>query len=53
MSEAPRDEHPHPTESPFQTPPVEGIPYSRGSDEERAIDRILEAAERDRTKDSP
>ena len=31
-------------ESPFPTPPVEGMPFERGSEEDAAIQRILETA---------
>jgi hypothetical protein len=31
-----------PDESPFATPAVEGMPYERGSEEEAAIERVLE-----------
>jgi hypothetical protein len=33
---------PVPDASPFVTPPVEGLPFKRGSEEDRAIDRVLE-----------
>ncbi len=31
-----------PDDSPFETPPIEGIPYEKGSEEDLAIRRILE-----------
>jgi hypothetical protein len=31
--------------SPFTTPPVEGMPFDRGSEEDAAIRRILERPE--------
>jgi hypothetical protein len=45
-------EHPvgavDPDDSPFAPAPTEGIPYEKGSDEDLAIERILERArERD------
>jgi hypothetical protein len=35
-----------PDESPFATPAVEGMPYERGSEEEAAIERVLEKPDR-------
>jgi hypothetical protein len=37
-----------PDESPFETPSVEGIPYELGSEEDRAIRRVLEESEAER-----
>lgn len=30
-------------DSPFATPPVEGMPFDRGSEEDAAITRVLES----------
>jgi hypothetical protein len=37
-----RIDEPAPEESPFATPPVEGMPFERGSEEDAAIERVLE-----------
>jgi hypothetical protein len=37
-----------PDESPFRIPGVEGIPYKKGSAEDRAVRRVIEEAERKR-----
>lgn len=37
-----------PESSPFAQPAVEGTPFKRGSDEDRAIRRVIEEAERAR-----
>jgi hypothetical protein len=46
MTETDRGSSPAPASvpdgSPFVTPPVEGLPFKRGSEEDRAIDRVLE-----------
>ena len=44
MTETKRDrtDEPAPEESPFATPPVEGMPFERGSEEDAAIERVLE-----------
>jgi hypothetical protein len=34
---------PDPDSTPFETPPIEGLPYRRNSDEDLAIRRIIEA----------
>lgn len=36
-------------ESPFSAPPVEGMPYEDGSDEDRAIQQVIREADEDRT----
>jgi len=36
---------PDPNESPFETPPTEGMPYEKGSLEDRTIERILKDRE--------
>jgi hypothetical protein len=33
---------PVPKGSPFATPPVEGLPFKRGSEEDEAIKRVLQ-----------
>lgn len=38
-----------PDESPFETPPAEGIPYERGSAEDKAVRRVIEESSGDRT----
>ena len=37
-----RTDEPALEDSPFATPPVEGMPFERGSDEDAAIERVLE-----------
>jgi hypothetical protein len=37
-----RIDEPAADESPFATPPVEGMPFERGSEEDKAIERVLE-----------
>lgn len=32
---------PDPNDSPFELPPIEGIPFDKDSEEARAIERIL------------
>ncbi|MGH2922206.1 MAG: hypothetical protein ACRDKU_09090 [Gaiellaceae bacterium] len=34
-----------PDASPFEAPPIEGIPYERGSEEDRAIRQVIEEAD--------
>jgi hypothetical protein len=41
---------PVPDGSPFVTPPVEGLPFKRGSEEDVAIKRVLEKSEARRDK---
>jgi hypothetical protein len=48
------DEAVDPDATPFAAPPTEGIPYEKGSEEERAIERILERArQRDTQASTP
>jgi hypothetical protein len=43
-----------PESSPFERPPTEGIPFKRGSEEDLAIRRVIEEAERAREgRDAP
>jgi hypothetical protein len=37
-------------DSPFSTPPVEGMPYEDGSDEDRAIEQVIREAEEERIR---
>ncbi len=37
-----------PDDSPFETPPIEGIPFETGSEEELAIRRILDEEDAER-----
>jgi hypothetical protein len=37
-----------PDASPFELPPIEGLPYEKGSDEDRAVQRVIEEADRER-----
>ena len=41
---------PDPNEGPFKAGPIEGMPYKRGSEEDLAIRRIIERAQRERAK---
>lgn len=52
MSEEPRETERSfdPDESPFEAPAIAGIPYKKGSEEDLAIRRILEEAERSRKR---
>jgi hypothetical protein len=34
-------------DSPFETPAIEGMPYEKGSDEDAAIERVLEKTSSD------
>lgn len=40
-----KTEEPDPDDSPFDIPPIEGIPFKKGSEEDLAIKRILRRAE--------
>ena len=44
-----RPSEPHPNESPFELPPIEGIPFSKDSEEARAIREVIEQADRERS----
>ena len=39
-----------PDSSPFELPAVEGIPFDKDSDEARAIQRVIEEADRERAE---
>lgn len=54
QQETPPSETPEvdPEESPFKTPPIEGIPYERGSEEDRAIRRVIEEYESERREEA-
>jgi len=39
-----------PNDSPFEMPPIEGIPFDQDSEEARAIRRVIEEADRERPK---
>jgi hypothetical protein len=49
---APDDRHveiePDPRESPFELPPIEGLPFGDDAEKARAFRRIIEQAERER-----
>ncbi len=52
-AENPPDEiEPDPRESPFELPPIDGRPFADGSEKERAIRRVIEQAERERSTDT-
>ena len=38
---------PNPMDSPFELPPIEGIPFDKDSEEARAIERVKDEAERE------
>jgi hypothetical protein len=44
----PQPSEPSPSESPFELPPIEGIPYSKDSDEADAIREVIEQADFER-----
>jgi DNA primase len=44
-----RQQTPSPDESPFELPPVEGLPFSKDSEEARAIREVLEQADSERS----
>ena len=39
---------PDPNDSPFELPAIEGIPFSKDSEEARAIREVIEQADRER-----
>jgi hypothetical protein len=41
---------PDPDDSPFWAPPIEGIPYKKGSLEDRAIKRVIREAEEEQLR---
>ena len=50
-SKSPEQEQPSepsPSESPFELPPIEGIPFSKDSDEADAIREVIEQADSER-----
>jgi len=48
-SPAPRlPSEPSSNESPFELPPIEGIPFSKDSEEAQAIREVIEQADRER-----
>lgn len=48
------DQEVDPEASPFGLPPIEGLPFDRDSDEARAIRRVIEEADRERSRrDAP
>ena len=48
IEQKPRDTEPDPDESPFELPPIEGLPFARDSEEAEAIRRVIEQADRER-----
>lgn len=40
-----KTEEPDPNDSPFEIPPIEGIPFKKGSEEDLAIKRIIRESE--------
>jgi hypothetical protein len=44
----PQDNEPNPSESPFELPPIEGLPFADDSEEAKAIRRVIEQADRER-----
>jgi len=40
-----------PDASPFALPPIEGLPFDRDSDEAAAIRRVIEEADRERSRE--
>lgn len=51
-AEAEKVEAVDPNESPFSVPPIAGIPYGRGSEEDLAIRAIIADAEREQREAS-
>ncbi len=43
---------PDPRESPFELPPIDGRPFADDGEKERAIRRVIEQAERERSADA-
>jgi len=46
--ERPIEIEPDPRESPFELPPVDGLPFANDAEKARAISRVIEQAERER-----
>ena len=44
---------PDPCESPFELPPVDGLPFASDAEKSRAIRRVIEQAEYERASASP
>ena len=42
-----------PDETPFELPPIEGLPFKKGSEEDRAIEAIIREADETREKQAP
>jgi hypothetical protein len=40
---------PNPDDSPFELPPIEGIPFSKDSEEARSIRAVIEQADSERS----
>ncbi len=56
MGERPSEHEPatvDPNASPWPVPPIEGIPFDVESEEARAIERVLNRAERDEVETPP
>jgi len=45
-----RPSEPSPNESPFELPPIEGIPFSKDSEEAHAIREVIEQADSERAR---
>lgn len=43
---------PDPDDSPFWVPPIEGMPYKKGSLEDRAIKRVIRKADEEQLRES-
>ena len=42
-----------PDEKPFELPPIEGLPFTKRSEEDRAIEAIIREADETREKQAP
>jgi hypothetical protein len=42
-----------PNDTPFELPPIEGLPFKKGSEEDRAIEAIIREADETREKQAP
>jgi hypothetical protein len=47
-SKSPEPQPSEPSETPFELPPIKGIPYSKDSDEAEAIREAIEQADSER-----
>ena len=45
-----RSPEPSPDDSPFELPPIEGIPFSKDSEEANAIREVIEQADSERAE---